>query len=82
MLIRNKEYYTYLMYLPHLALPLAASLIVMPLEQEIRNSKKIMDSIGMIVFFIVVRFSLKLADSKERFFNSVCCESLAIIIPI
>jgi hypothetical protein len=68
MLSRDNEYYTYLMYLPHFALPLAASLMVIPLEQEIRNSKNVTDSNGMRVFFIVVRFSLKLADSKKNAF--------------
>jgi hypothetical protein len=56
------------MYLPHLALPLAASLIVIPLEQETRNNKKVTASNGRSAFFIVVRFSLKLSDCKKNAF--------------
>jgi hypothetical protein len=47
------------MYLPHFAFPLAASLIVIPLEQETINNKKVTAKNGMNAFFIVVRFSLK-----------------------
>ena len=50
----------YLTYLPHLALPLAASYVVMPLEQD--ESSRIVQIINRkenVGFFIVVRFGDK-----------------------
>jgi hypothetical protein len=47
------------MYLPHLALPLAASLMVIPLEQEATNNKRMKARREMSDFFIVSGFSLK-----------------------
>lgn len=47
----------YFIYLPHLALPLAASCTVIPLEQELKNSieNKII-TVKKSGFFITVRF--------------------------
>ena len=71
MLIRDCEYCTYLMYLPHLALPLAASLMVIPLEQEATNNKRVTARMEISDFFILVGFSLKNGFEKERFFHNV-----------
>ena len=68
MLIRDREYGTYLMYLPHLAFPLAASLIVIPLEQEVTNNKRVKARREMSDFFIVVGVSLKKLDLKRNVF--------------
>jgi hypothetical protein len=59
----------YLIYLPHLALPLAASETVIPLEQELKKiiALKIM-RVKKDVFFITVRFFdlVRIADNAKN----------------
>jgi len=53
----------YLIYLPHFAFPLAASYIVIPLEQENRNTVDT-TAIANKIFFIV--YFLRLAEIFQR----------------
>jgi hypothetical protein len=53
--INLKQTY-YLMWRPHLALPLAASLIVIPLEQELNAIAKTIANKSSVDFFIVEWF--------------------------
>ena len=65
------------MYRPHLALPLAASLIVIPLEQDVKKSKNVTASNKTGDFFIVVGLVYK-RILKERFFKRLVVNLLQL----